>query len=126
MDVFAPFIEKIENPAHRSRTQEVLDWVSAHFPGLQPRIAWNQPMFTDHGTFIIGFSVARHHLAVAPEKEGIERFADAFRQAGYSFGSHLVRFEWKRPVDYPLLARMIEYNIEDKANCKTFWRRPDC
>lgn len=33
-------------------------------------------MFTDHCTFIIGFSIAKHHLAVAPEIAGINRFSD--------------------------------------------------
>ncbi|MCQ4950818.1 hypothetical protein NE646_14380, partial [Bittarella massiliensis] len=42
------------------------------FPDLTPKIAWNQPMFTDHGTFIIGFSAAKAHLAVAPERAGIQ------------------------------------------------------
>ena len=31
-------------------------------------------MFTDHGTFIIGFSIAKHHLAVAPERVVIQHF----------------------------------------------------
>jgi uncharacterized protein YdhG (YjbR/CyaY superfamily) len=31
-------------------------------------------MFTDHGIFIIGFSVAKHHLAVSPESTGINHF----------------------------------------------------
>ncbi|QCB29216.1 hypothetical protein [Corynebacterium endometrii] len=28
-------------------------------------IAWNQPMFTHHDTFIIGFSHAKKHMAAA-------------------------------------------------------------
>jgi uncharacterized protein YdhG (YjbR/CyaY superfamily) len=34
---------------------------------LKEEIKWNQPMFSDHGTFIIGFSIAKEHIAVAPE-----------------------------------------------------------
>lgn len=33
---------------------EVLDWVAEHYPELELRIAWNQPLFTHHGTYIIG------------------------------------------------------------------------
>lgn len=40
-------------------------------------------MFTDHDTFIIGFSAAKHHMAVAPEKAGIVRFSKENVQAGY-------------------------------------------
>ena len=74
-------------------------------------------MFTDHGTFIIGFSVAKKHLAVAPERAGIERFLDDILQAGYT------RIGWAQPVDFPLLERMIRFNLEEKANCQTFWRK---
>lgn len=76
MEVFAGYLANIDNPQHRARTEEVLAWVTRKFPNLMPKIAWNQPMFTDHGTFIIGFSVAKHHLAVAPERAGIIHFSD--------------------------------------------------
>jgi hypothetical protein len=100
-----------------------LDWVSNQYPHLVQRIAWNQPMFTDHGTFIIAFSIAKHHLAVTPEKAGIDHWVDEIEKAGYSYTSMIVRFPWNQPVDFELLAKMIEYNIEDKKDCDTFWRK---
>ena len=51
-------------------------------------------MFTDHGTFIIGFSVAKKHLAVAPERAGIERFSDDILQAGYTHSKEILRIGW--------------------------------
>lgn len=123
MDGFDAYLANIENPQHRERLAEVLTWVSATFPHLQPRIAWNQPMFTDHGTFIIGFSVAKHHFAVAPEKAGIERFAGRIREAGYSLTQQLFRIKWDQPVHYDLLKEIIAFNIADKADCMTFWRK---
>lgn len=123
LEVFAQYLERINNHEHRARTEEVLAWVSRTFPQLVPKIAWNQPMFTDHGTFIIGFSVAKHHLAVAPERAGIMRFADDIVQAGYEHTKELVRIRWDRPVHYSLLEKMIEFNILDKADCSTFWRK---
>jgi uncharacterized protein YdhG (YjbR/CyaY superfamily) len=123
MEVFVDYLTHIDNPQHRARVEEVLDWVARRFPNLKPKIAWNQPMFTDHGTFIIGFSVAKHHLAVAPEKAGIDRFSDKIRQAGYDHTRELVRIRWESPVDYALLEEMIEFNILDKVDCSTFWRK---
>ncbi len=79
-------------------------------------------MFTDHGTFIIGFSVSKQHLAVAPEEVGINQFSNAIVEAGYSHIKGLVRVSWKSSVDFSLLENMIEYNIVDKAGCSTFWR----
>ncbi|MFD2043349.1 iron chaperone [Ornithinibacillus salinisoli] len=123
MEVFDEFLAQIDNPKHRNRTEEVLAWVTNKFPNLTPKIAWNQPMFTDHGTYIIGFSVSKQHLAVAPERAGIIHFSDEIVQAGYDHSKMLVRFPWDSPVDFSLLEKMIEYNILDKADCSTFWRK---
>jgi len=123
METFDDFLACIDEPVRRVRTKEVLDWVSATFPGLKTRIAWNQPMFTDHGTFIIGFSAAKHHMAAAPERACIQRFSGEIRAAGLEHTLELVRFPWDKPVDYPLLERMIRFNIADKASCASFWRK---
>ncbi|MEI2396490.1 MULTISPECIES: iron chaperone [Paenibacillus] len=122
MEEFAEYLAKIDNPVHRAATEEVLAWVIQEFPQLTPKIAWNQPMFTDHGTYIIGFSVSKAHMAVAPEKAGMDHFADAIKQAGLDHTKLLVRMKWTSPVDYTILRQMIEYNIADKADCTTFWR----
>ncbi|KLU54553.1 iron chaperone [Paenibacillus sp. FSL H7-0942] len=123
METFAEFIARIDNPEHQARTEEVLNWVTEKFPNLKQKIAWNQPMFTDHETFIIGFSVSKQHLAVAPEKAGINRFSEEITQAGYDHTKELVRMKWKQEIDFSLLERMIEFNIADKAECSTFWRK---
>lgn len=123
MEVFKEYLEKIDNPQHRERIEEVLVWVAKEFPNLVPKIAWNQPMFTDHDTFIIAFSIAKHHLAVAPEKVGIDHFSDEIVQAGYDHTKQLIRMKWDSPVDYSLLEQIIEFNILDKKDCTTFWRK---
>lgn len=123
MEVFAAYLANIDNPEHQARTEEVLAWVTKNFPDLMPKIAWNQPMFTDHDTFIIGFSVSKQHLAVAPERAGINHFSDDIVQAGYDHTKELIRIRWDNPVDFSLLEKMIEFNILDKADCSTFWRK---
>ncbi|MEK4286462.1 iron chaperone [Paenibacillus sp. FSL P4-0502] len=123
MEVFAEYLAQIDNPQHRERMEEVLAWVAGKFTDLKPKVAWNQPMFTDHETFIIGFSVSKHHLAVAPEIAGINRFSDEIVQAGYDHTKQLLRIRWESPVDFSLLEKMIDFNILDKADCSTFWRK---
>ena len=81
MEVFAEYLAHIDNPQHRDRTEEVLAWITREFTNLKPKIARNQPMFTDHDTYIIGFSLAKHHLAVAPEIAGINHFSEEIVQA---------------------------------------------
>ncbi|MGB4657884.1 MAG: iron chaperone [Mobilitalea sp.] len=123
MEVFAEYLSKIDNPINRERVLEVLSWVAKKYPNLEPKIAWNQPMFTDHGTFIIGFSISKQHLAVAPERAGIHHFADEIVQAGYEHTKELIRIRWDGPLDLSLLEKIIEFNILDKTECSTFWRK---
>ena len=123
MEVFEAFLEAIRNDADRRRTREVLVWVHETFPTLVPRLAWNQPMFTDHGTFIIGFNVAKGHLSVAPEGTGIRHFSERIVGAGYTHGAMYMRIKWELPVNYPLLEEIIRFNIREKKECTTFWRK---
>ncbi len=123
MEPLQEYIAAIQNSEHRVRVEEVLNWVQHKFENLLPRIAWNQPMFTDHGTFIIGFSVSKQHVAVAPERAGMVRFSDDIKLSGYTQGKMLFRIPWDMQVDYPLLEKIIAFNIEDKADCNTFWRK---
>ena len=123
MEIFAEFLSKIEIEQHRARIEEVLNWVKEKFPNLVPEFKWNQPMFSDHGTFIISFAVSKQHIAVSPETAGILHFSEEIIQAGYTHTKMLARFPWNKPIDYALLEKMIEYNIADKAECTTFWRK---
>ena len=92
MDVLADYLAKIDNPQQRKRAEEVFSWVTNKFPNLVPEIKWNEPMFTDHGTFIIGFSIAKKHLAVSPEGAGINHFSEEIVQAGYDHTKQLIRY----------------------------------
>lgn len=123
MKIFANYLKQIENTQHRLRTKEVLDWVGNTYPDLDAKIAWNLPMFTDHGTYIIGFSVSKLHLAISPELSGMEQFADDISLAGYKQSKMLFRIKWEDAVDYPLLERIIHFNRSDKKDCTTFWRK---
>lgn len=124
MTEFMEFLDAIDNPEHRARTQQVLQWVTDTFPQLGRRIAWGQPTFTDHGTFIMAFSLAKAHLAVAPETVTLERFSQRIEQAGYTYTKMLMRIKWDQPVDHDLLKDMIAFNIEDKKDHKGYWRVP--
>ena len=70
---------------------DVLDWVSCKIPELELRIAWNQPMFTHHGTYIIGFSAASKHMATAHKRATMIRFEAAMRERGTDFGKVFAR-----------------------------------
>ena len=53
------FLDGIDEPEKRDRMEDILNYIKGEFPQLEEVFKWNQPMFTDHGTFIIGFSIAK-------------------------------------------------------------------
>lgn len=122
MEQFNHFLEGVENPKNREKLKEILEWTHEKFPQLEPIVKWNQPMFADHGTYIIGFSVSQKHIAVSPEVAGMKHFTEQINQAGYTQTNNIFRIGWNDPVDFKLLKEMITFNIIDKAEATKFWR----
>jgi hypothetical protein len=122
MKDFQMFLDSMREPDKRERMENILKYVKEKFPQLKEEIKWNQPMFSDHGTFIIGFSVAKGHIAVAPEALVISLFEKEIEEAGYSHTQGLLRIKWTDKVDFDLLDKIIAYNIENKKGMTSFWR----
>ncbi len=122
MQTFNDFLCTIEDKGQKLKLKEILDWIKHKYPNLKEKVGWNQPMFTDHDTFIIAFSVSKKHIAVAPEKAAMDKFINDFKTAGYEASSMLFRIKWEDEIDYNLLLRIIDFNIENKKHYLKFWR----
>lgn len=116
------FTEKISNPDQRQRLNDLFDWIKGSFPQLETVIKWNQPMFTDHGTFIIGFSVSKKHMSVAPETVTLAAFKEDIEKAGYEHTDNIFKITWAQEIDFALLKKIIDYNIQEKIDYTKFWR----
>ena len=116
------YLATIPNDDNRARMVDVLVWVGLTYPELELRIAWNQPMFTHHGTYVIGFSAASKHMAMAPERATMIRFEPVMRERGTDFGTMLARQPWNKPFDYELLDAFIQHQLEEKQEVTAFWR----
>ena len=116
------FLATIPDYDNRERMVDVLVWVGLTYPELKLRIAWNQPMFTHHGTYIIGFSTASKHMAIAPERATMIRFEPVMRERGTDFGKMFARQPWNKPFDYALLDAFIQHQLAEKQDITSFWR----
>ena len=116
------YLATIPNDDYRARMVDVLVWVGLTYPELELRIAWNQPMFTHHGTYIIGFSAASKHMAMAPERATMIRFEPVMRERGTDFGTMFARQPWNKPFDYELLDAFIQHQLAEKQDITSFWR----
>ncbi len=116
------FLATIPDDDNRERMVDVVVWVGLTYPELELRIAWNQPMFTHHGTYIIGFSATSKHMAMAPERATMIRFEQVMRERGTDFGTMLARQPWNKPFDYELLDAFIQHQLTEKQDVTSFWR----
>jgi len=119
------FLATIPDDDNRERMVDVVVWVGLTYPELKLRIAWNQPMFTHHGTYIIGFSAASRHMAVAPERATMIRFEPVMRERGTDFSKMFARQPWNKPFDYELLDAFIQHQLAEKQDITSFWRPKD-
>ena len=122
MKGFEAYLDSIDDPAKRERMEGILNYIKSAFPQLKEEIKWNQPMFTDHGTFIIAFCIAKNHIAAAPESEVIEHFKREIEKAGYSYTKGIFRIKWTDNIDYDLLHKIVAFNIESKKVMVKFSR----
>ena len=116
------FLATIPDDDNRERVVDVVVWVVFTYPELELRIAWNQAMFIHHGTYIIGFSAASKHMAVAPERATMIRFEPVMRERGTDFEKRVARQPWDKPFDYELLDAFIQYQLAEKQDITSFWR----
>lgn len=122
MKTFTDYLQTIEEPEKNERMRQILEHITEKFPVLEKEIKWNQPMFTDHGTFILAFSVAKNHISISPETEALDHFEEQIKQAGYERTKMLFKIKWTDKIDYDLLEAMITYNVKEKKNMTRFWR----
>lgn len=122
LNTIEEFYNSIDNTEHREYVEDLVQHIQEKFPELELEIKWSQPMFSQDGTYIIGFSTAKKHLAVAPEGKGIRQFQDYLDEHDMDYTKQLIRMPWNKPFDIKLIDDMIEFNMEDKKGYPKFWR----
>lgn len=122
MATLESFFEEIVDDKKREKLKGILDWILKTFPTVKMEYKWNQPMITDHGTYICGFSYATGHITVGLENYVMNKFVSAIEEAGYSHGKMIFRIKWDEEVNFDLLKSIILFVIEDKSDVKSFWR----
>lgn len=121
MEQILEYIQRIDDPDNRLISGDFINWLMTDFPELKPEYKWNQPMFTHHGTFIIGFSVATKHFTVAPEMRTFEHFLPQIKDLKLKHGKKTFQLQFGQNIPYDLLRALINYTLADKQNVTSFW-----
>ena len=122
MTLFNDYIESIRNTNVRKNLESIFNWVDNNYPQFKPVIKWNQPMYTHHDTYIVGFSKAKAHLNIGLEERYVPLFLEDIKKAGYQNTKMLVQIKDNQEVDYNLLKKIIDFIVEDKKDVQSFWR----
>lgn len=120
MEQIHEYIQRIDDPDNRLIFGDFINWLMTDFPELKPEYKWNQPMFTHHGTFIIGFSVATKHFTVAPEMRTFEHFLSQIKDLKLKHGKKTFQLQFGQDIPYDLLRALINYTLADKQNVTSF------
>lgn len=120
------YLASIADPTHREQFAGLLRWVGATWPQLECQVKWNQPMFTDHGTFILGFTALTNHITVGPERRTLARFMGDVETLKLVHGAKTFRIGYDEAGQQrDLLRQIVDYTIADKKDVQTFWdKRP--
>ncbi len=119
--LFRAYVEGITDLEMREKMESVLVYCCDQYPQLIPKIAWNQPMLTDHGTYIIGFSVAKDHIVVGLELNTMAHFADMIKAEGLVTKKMTFQIKRKQAIPERLLKTIIDQTLVLKKDIHTFW-----
>lgn len=115
------YYESMPDKDKQDRLKKMVNWTLKEFPNLSLEIKWNQPMFTDHKTYIMAYSFAKNHISVAPEKVILDRHLKAIIRAGYKHTKMLFHIRYDQKIDYGLLKLLIQDTIKEKKDFDKFW-----
>ena len=85
------FLSNFKNPILKFKLELIFEQIQKEIPNLTVELKWNQPMFIMNGTFIIGFSVAKNHISIAPEAVTIAIFINDIKAANYEATNNLFK-----------------------------------
>ena len=85
------FLSNFKNPILKFKLELIFEQIQKEIPNLTVELKWNQPMFIINGTFIIGFSVAKNHISIAPEAVTMAIFTNDIKAANYEATNNLFK-----------------------------------
>ncbi|MGC6567998.1 iron chaperone [Streptococcus sp. VTCC 12886] len=85
------FLINFKNPILKFKLEPIFEQIQKEFQNLTVELKWNQPMFIMNGTFIIGFSVAKNHISIAPEAVTMAIFTNDIKAASYEATNNLFK-----------------------------------
>jgi len=90
----------------RGQIETLISIITDRFYDLELVIAYNQPMFTHAGSYVVGLSASTKHVSLNPFSADVVRaFADRFAAAMVT--THTFKWALDEPIDAALVAAIV-------------------
>jgi uncharacterized protein YdhG (YjbR/CyaY superfamily) len=100
------------DPTPQRTLRKIFDAMCATRPEYELVMAWNHPMLRVHGQYVIGVSVAAHHLTINPfSTAALERAVDHLTH--YVVNKHTFQVPWDWEVDAQLLELLVQVRASE-------------
>lgn len=81
-------------------------------PGAEEKILYDIPTLTLNGKRLVHFAAWKEHLGVYPVPKGDDAFARAIDP--YRAGKGTLRFPFREPIPYELIARAVAHLVAER------------
>ena len=105
------YIEAFPEPV-RDLLAQVRATIRRAAPEATERISYQMPTFYYHGN-LVHFAAFEHHIGFYPTPSGIEAFRDELR--GYRSAKGSVQFPLDEPLPLELIARIVQFRVNENA-----------
>jgi uncharacterized protein YdhG (YjbR/CyaY superfamily) len=110
-DTPAAYFKTLEPPTAK-KIKEIFSSITSAYSDLQLVMAWNQPMLKLGDQYILGISVSKNHLTIAPfNTDFVETFAKKLEKYESNKKTFKVPFDWK--VDGALMRAIVKDRLAE-------------
>ena len=100
-------------PQQLEHISSLVEWVSQHYPQLEPVIAWNQPMFKLGTKYILGFMPTKNHTNLLTVTDtAITELEPLLTNYKHGTRSIQLPFAWEKDSD--LLERIVAIRLDEE------------
>ncbi|WP_429970269.1 iron chaperone [Fructilactobacillus sp. Tb1] len=126
MKTFSEYLTGIDNPEHREKFKQVINWVKTNYPNLEFVMKYNQPMFLDHNSYITSFNAAKNHYTIGLEgQEIVKHFIPEIEAVGLKYGHKTIQIPYNTDIPSSLFKHIIDFKIDQKKDMTSFWLPAD-
>ncbi len=100
------------DPTAATTATTIFSTITASFPELELVIAWNQPMLRTNGQYVLGLSVAKHHILLNPfSADVLDQLAPELD--AYEVNKRTIRVPVDWSIDDALLRKLAEARLAE-------------